>query len=77
MTTKTKQEPKVKNDFEPKIIAFCCNWCSYPAADGAGVNRFQYPHNVRIVRVMCGGRVKPSFILKAFEMGVDGVMVAT
>ncbi len=77
MATKTKPRPKTKDAFDPKIIAFCCNWCSYPAADAAGANRFQYPHNVRIIRVMCGGRVNPSFIIKAFEMGADGVMVAT
>ena len=75
MAKKTKS--KSKKDFDPKIIAFCCNWCSYPAADGAGVNRIQYPPNVRIIRVMCGGRVNPSFVLKAFEMGADGVLVAT
>lgn len=72
-----KKKPKFEPDFDPKIVAFCCNWCSYPAADGAGVNRIQYPPNVRIIRVMCGGRVNPSFVLKAFEMGADGVMVAT
>jgi F420-non-reducing hydrogenase iron-sulfur subunit len=72
-----KKKLKSELDFDPKIIAFCCNWCSYPAADGAGVNRIQYPPNVRIIRVMCGGRVNPSFVLKAFEMGADGVMVAT
>jgi len=72
-----KKKSKLKQDFDPKIIAFCCNWCSYPAADGAGVNRIQYPPNVRIIRVMCGGRINPSFVLKAFEMGADGVMVAT
>lgn len=73
------QKKKIKSepDFDPKIVAFCCNWCSYPAADGAGVNRIQYPPNVRIIRVMCGGRVNPSFVLKAFEMGADGVLVAT
>jgi len=65
------------NPFEPKIVAFCCNWCSYPAADGAGVSRLQYPTNIRIVRVMCGGRVTPAFVLKAFELGADGVLVAT
>jgi len=64
-------------NFEPKIVAFCCNWCSYPAADGAGVSRLQYPTNIKIVRVMCGGRVTPSFVLKAFELGADGVLVAT
>lgn len=72
-----KKKATSKKDFDPKIIAFCCNWCSYPAADGAGVNRIQYPPNVRIIRVMCGGRVNPSFVLKAFEMGADGVLVAT
>lgn len=72
-----KKKPKPESSFDPKIVAFCCNWCSYPAADGAGVNRIQYPPNVRIIRVMCGGRVNPSFVLKAFEMGADGVMVAT
>jgi F420-non-reducing hydrogenase iron-sulfur subunit len=75
MAQKKKSNPKP--DFDPKIVAFCCNWCSYPAADGAGVNRIQYPPNVRIIRVMCGGRINPSFVLKAFEMGADGVMVAT
>ncbi len=63
--------------FEPKIVAFCCNWCSYPAADGAGVARLQYPPNIRIVRVMCGGRVTSGMVLKAFELGADGVLVAT
>ena len=63
-------------EFEPKIIAFACNWCAYSAADLAGVSRFQYPHNIRIVRVMCSGRINPGFILKAFQMGADGVLVA-
>ncbi len=71
------KKTKTKNTFEPKLVAFCCNWCSYPAADGAGINRLQYPPNVRIIRLMCGGRVNPSFILRAFEMGADGVLVAT
>lgn len=66
-----------KNNFHPKIVAFACNWCSYPAADGAGVSRMQYPPNVRIIRVMCGGRVNPAFVLKAFELGADGVLVST
>ncbi len=72
-----KKKPTSESDFDPKIVAFCCNWCSYPAADGAGVNRIQYPPNVRIIRVMCGGRVNPAFVLKALEMGADGVLVAT
>jgi len=61
--------------FEPNILAFCCNWCSYAAADLAGISRYQYPPNVRIVRVMCSGRVESTFILKAFKDGIDGVFV--
>jgi F420-non-reducing hydrogenase iron-sulfur subunit len=75
--TTIRQSDDKTNGFEPKIVAFCCNWCSYPAADGAGVSRLQYPTNIKIVRVMCGGRVTPSFVLKAFELGADGVLVAT
>ncbi len=62
--------------FNPKIIAFACNWCAYSAADLAGVSRFQYPPGLRIIRVMCSGRVNPNFILKAFDKGADGVLVA-
>lgn len=62
--------------FEPKIIGFCCNWCSYRAADLAGSARIKYEPNVRILRVMCSGRVDPQFILKAFSLGADGVLVA-
>jgi len=61
--------------FEPKIVVFCCNWCSYAAADLAGVSRYQYPPNVRIVRVPCSGKVDPIYILKALEMGADAVLV--
>jgi len=61
--------------FEPKILAFCCNWCSYAGADLAGVSRYQYPPNVRIIRMMCSGRVDPEFILRAFQRGIDGVIV--
>jgi len=61
--------------FEPKIVGFCCNWCSYAGADLAGVSRFQYPPNIRIIRVMCSGRVDPTFILKALEVGADGVLI--
>ena len=64
------------NDFEPKIIGFLCNWCSYRAADLAGTSRVYYAPNVRIVRVMCSGRVAPAFVLHAFALGADGVMVA-
>lgn len=61
--------------FEPKILAFLCNWCAYAGADQAGNTRKPYPANVRIVRVMCSGRVEPEFILKAFTDGADGVLV--
>jgi len=63
-------------EFSPRIVIFACNWCAYSAADLAGVSRFQYPPNVELIRVMCSGRVNPNFILKAFQMGADGVMVA-
>ena len=62
-------------DFEPRIVAFCCNWCSYAGADGAGVARLQMPTNVRIIRTMCSARVDPEFVLRAFAKGADGVMV--
>lgn len=62
-------------EFEPKILAFCCNWCSYAGADLAGVSRFQYPPNIRIIRVMCSGRVEPEFVVKALSSGADGVLV--
>ena len=65
-----------KNEFEPKIVGFLCNWCSYAGADLAGVSRIQYPPNIRVVRVMCSGRIEPSFILEAFKDGADGVLVA-
>lgn len=66
----------MSKDFSPTIIAFACNWCAYSAADLAGVSRFQYPPNMRIIRVMCSGRINPNFILRALEMGADGVLVA-
>ncbi len=62
--------------FEPKIVGFLCNWCSYRAADLAGTARIKYDTNVRIIRVMCSGRVDPTFILKALALGADGVMIA-
>ncbi|WP_244082295.1 hydrogenase iron-sulfur subunit [Desulforhabdus sp. TSK] len=62
--------------FEPKILAFLCNWCSYGAADLAGVSRMQYPPNIRIIRVPCSGRINPKFILSALRHGVDGVWVS-
>jgi F420-non-reducing hydrogenase iron-sulfur subunit len=62
-------------EFEPKILGFLCNWCCYAGADLAGVSRYQYPTNMRIIRVMCSGRVDPAFILRAFSNGMDGVFV--
>lgn len=61
--------------FEPQIVAFFCNWCTYTAADLAGVSRMKYAPNVRIIRVMCSGRVDPQFIMKAFAQGADGVLI--
>ncbi len=63
-------------NFEPKIVGFMCNWCSYRAADLAGTARIKHAQNVRIIRVMCSGRVDPTFVLKALAMGADGVMIA-
>ena len=63
------------DNFEPKIVAFCCNWCSYAGADLAGTSRIQYSPNIRIIRVMCGGRVSPLFVLKALSIGADGVLI--
>jgi len=60
---------------EPKIIAFCCNWCSYAAADLAGISRLQYPASIRIIRVMCSGMVHPEMVLHALDKGADGVMI--
>ncbi|OYD15859.1 methyl-viologen-reducing hydrogenase subunit delta [candidate division WOR-3 bacterium JGI_Cruoil_03_51_56] len=62
-------------DFEPRIVGFACNWCCYAGADLAGTSRFNYPPNMRIIRVMCSGRIDPSFILKAFHDGADGVFI--
>jgi len=61
--------------FEPKILGFLCNWCSYAGADLAGVSRMQYPPNIRVIRVMCSGRVDPKFIFEALRVGADGVIV--
>jgi F420-non-reducing hydrogenase iron-sulfur subunit len=62
-------------NFEPKIVAFLCNWCSYRGADLAGTSRTKCSPNVRAIRVMCSGRVEPAFVLRAFELGADGVLV--
>ena len=78
-----KEEAVIENNitdetkvFEPKILVFACNWCSYAGADNAGVSRIQYSPNVRLLRVMCSGRIHPSFVLKAFAEGSDGVIVS-
>ncbi len=63
-------------EWQPRILAFLCTWCSYAGADLAGVSRFQYPPNTRIIRVPCSGRVNPAFILKALYQGYDGVLVS-
>ena len=66
---------ETKEEFRPKIVAFCCNWCSYAGADLAGSSRLSYPADVKIIRVPCSCRVNPMFILRAFEKGADGVIM--
>ncbi len=61
--------------FEPKIVGFLCNWCSYTGADLAGTSRIKYPPNVRVIRTMCSARIRPSFVLKALAEGADGVLI--
>jgi F420-non-reducing hydrogenase iron-sulfur subunit len=63
------------NNFEPKIVGFLCNWCSYAGADAAGRAQKEYPANLTVVRVMCSGRVDPQFVIEAFKEGADGVMI--
>ena len=62
--------------FEPKLLAFVCNWCAYGAADLAGVSRMQYPANIRLLRVMCSATVSPHHILRGLQSGADGILVA-
>jgi len=62
--------------FEPRIVGFLCNWCSYSGADLAGVSRLKTSPNIRIIRTMCSGRVDPSFIIRAFELGADGILIS-
>ena len=76
-TPNAQAQPKEDvEDFDPKIIVFCCNWCSYAGADLAGVSRLQMPPHFRVIRVMCSARVDPEFVLRAFQKGADGVLVA-
>lgn len=65
----------MENKFEPRIVGIFCNWCTYLAADLAGVSRMKYPSNLRIARVMCSGRIHPEFVLWAFKKGADGVLI--
>ena len=63
------------SEFEPKIVAFFCNWCTFTAADLAGTSRLTYPPNIKIIRVMCSGMVDPKYVIKAFLNGADGVLI--
>lgn len=65
-----------KEEFKPLIVAFCCNWCSYAGADLAGTSRLNYPANVKIIRLPCSCRVNTNFIIRAFQKGADGVVIA-
>ena len=76
MTETVIEDKKSKENWEPKIIAFLCNWCSYAGADLAGVSRIQYPPSIRVVRVPCSGRVNPYFIIKSLTDGWDGVLIS-
>ena len=75
MSAETEIKVTAKKPWEPKIIAFFCNWCTYTAADLAGVSRLKHAPNVRVIRIMCSGRVDPQFILQAFASGADGVLI--
>lgn len=76
MTRKADAKKVGRGGWEPQIVAFLCNWCSYAGADLAGVSRIQYPPNVRVIRVPCSGRINPLFVIKALQNGVDGVLVS-
>ncbi len=69
-------DTKKNDEWVPKIVAFCCNWCSYGGADAAGMGRFQQPASIRIIRVMCSGRIDPTYPILAFMEGADGVLVS-
>ena len=66
----------MEETFEPKILAFLCNWCAYAGADLAGVSRFQYPPTIRVIRTMCSGRVDPSYVIQGLKSGFDSVFVS-
>jgi coenzyme F420-reducing hydrogenase delta subunit len=71
----SKKELKMSEQYNPKILGFLCNWCCYTAADSAGVGRYQYPPNLRVIRIMCTGRLDPSFPLEGLANGADGIFV--
>lgn len=71
-----EKEKEVEQNWEPKILVFACTWCTYAGADLTGLSRLQYPPNIRILKVPCSGRVNPQFVIKAFQKGVDAVLVA-
>lgn len=73
---KKEKNHNIDPNWEPRIVAFLCNWCSYAGADLAGISRIQYPPNVRIIRVPCSGRINPLFVVKALADGADGVLVS-
>jgi len=66
----------MSKEFEPNLLGFLCNWCSYAGADLAGTSRMKYPTNLKSIRVMCSGRVDPAFVLEALKKGIDGVLIA-
>ncbi|MBS3899229.1 MAG: hydrogenase iron-sulfur subunit [Dethiobacter sp.] len=66
----------MSENFEPNVVAFLCNWCSYAGADLAGTSRIEYPPNLNVIRVMCSGRVNPMFVVNALQQGADGVLVS-
>ena len=74
-TAGTEQETSKVEAWEPKVIAFLCNWCSYAGADLAGTSRLQYPPNVRVIRLMCSGSLDPVYVIRALMEGVDGVLI--
>jgi F420-non-reducing hydrogenase iron-sulfur subunit len=73
---RTPPKPKQAETWNPNIVVFACNWCSYAGADTAGVSRIQHQPFFRMIRVMCSGRIQPGFVLRAFEKGADGVLVS-
>ena len=74
--TVKRTPPKAPPSWDPSIVVFACNWCSYAGADTAGVSRIQHQPHFRMIRVMCSGRIQPGFVLRAFEKGADGVLVS-